>query len=114
VAAFEGLNKFQNGGRYHGNQGATCYDHLCFSFFYHFGRFHGNDSHFEKNQPLKNNFTWHMIFLQGFITFEKNPHLVERDKPKKLESVRQILTQLPWKQKKGDLIFLGDSFHQTS
>ena len=26
---------------------------LCFSFFKHFGRFHGNGSHFEKNQPLK-------------------------------------------------------------
>ena len=49
----------------------TCYDHLCFSFFYHFGHFHGNGSHFEKNQPLKNNFTWHMIFLQGFITFDQ-------------------------------------------
>jgi hypothetical protein len=27
---------------------------ICvFSFFKHFGRFHGNGSHFEKNQPLK-------------------------------------------------------------
>jgi hypothetical protein len=26
---------------------------LCFSIFKHFGSFHGNDSHFEKNQPLK-------------------------------------------------------------
>ena len=31
----------------------TCYDHFCvFQFFWHFGRFHGNSSHFEKNQPL--------------------------------------------------------------
>jgi hypothetical protein len=28
---------------------------------------------------------------------------VERDKPKKSESVGQTLPQLPWKQKKGDL-----------
>jgi hypothetical protein len=26
---------------------------LCFSIVKHFGRFHGNGSHFEKNQPLK-------------------------------------------------------------
>jgi hypothetical protein len=32
---------------------------------------------------------------------------VERDKPKnKSESVGQILLQLPWKQKRGDLILL--------
>jgi hypothetical protein len=28
---------------------------------------------------------------------------VERDKPKKLESIGQTLSQLPWKQKKEDL-----------
>jgi hypothetical protein len=28
---------------------------------------------------------------------------VERDKPKKSESVGQTLLQLPWKQKRGDL-----------
>jgi hypothetical protein len=28
---------------------------------------------------------------------------VERDKPKKCESVGQTLPQLPWKQKRGDL-----------
>jgi hypothetical protein len=28
---------------------------------------------------------------------------VERDKPKKSESVGQTLPQLPWKQKRGDL-----------
>jgi hypothetical protein len=37
--------------------------------------------------------------------------LVERGKPK---SVGQALPQLPWKQKKGDLIKKLDSFHQTS
>ena len=26
---------------------------LCFSIFLHFGHFHGNGSHFEKNQPVK-------------------------------------------------------------
>jgi hypothetical protein len=30
---------------------------------------------------------------------------VERDKPKKSELVGQTLPQLPWKQKRGDLIF---------
>jgi hypothetical protein len=33
---------------------------------------------------------------------EQHPHLVEYDKPKKLESVGQTLPQLPWKQKRGD------------
>jgi hypothetical protein len=28
---------------------------------------------------------------------EQHPHLVERDKPKKSESVGQTLPQLPWK-----------------
>jgi hypothetical protein len=37
----------------------------------HFGRFHGNGSHFEKINTLKHNFTWHMIFLQGFIKFDQ-------------------------------------------
>jgi hypothetical protein len=27
--------------------------------------------HFEKINPLKHNFTWHMIFLQGFIKFDQ-------------------------------------------
>ena len=27
----------------------TCYDHFC--VLWHFGRFHGNSSHFEKNNP---------------------------------------------------------------
>ena len=32
----------------------TCYDLFCvFSIFLHFGRFHGNGSHFEKNKHLK-------------------------------------------------------------
>jgi hypothetical protein len=44
---------------------------LCFSFFLHFGHFHGNSSHFEKINPIQHNFTWHMIFLQGFITFDQ-------------------------------------------
>ena len=34
---------------------------------------------------------------------EQHPHLVERDKPKKWESVGQTLPQLPWKDKRGDL-----------
>jgi hypothetical protein len=32
---------------------------------------------------------------------------VERDKPKKSESVGQTLPQLPWKQKRGDLKKFG-------
>ena len=44
---------------------------LCFSIFKHFGRFHGNGSHFEKINPYQHNFTWHMIFLQGFIKFDQ-------------------------------------------
>jgi hypothetical protein len=44
---------------------------LCFSFFYHFGRFHGNGSHFVKINPYRHNFTWHMIFLQGFIKLDQ-------------------------------------------
>ena len=43
---------------------------LCFSIFQHFGRFHGNGSHFEKINPWQHNLTWHMIFLQGFIKFD--------------------------------------------
>ena len=45
---------------------------------------------------------------------EQHPHLVERDKPKKSESVGQTLPQLPWKQKREDLKKNLDSFHQTS
>jgi hypothetical protein len=37
------------------------------------------------------------------ILSEQHPQLVERDKPKKSESVGQTLPQLPWKQKRGDL-----------
>jgi hypothetical protein len=40
-------------------------------------------------------------------------HLMERDKPKKSESVGQTLPQLPWK-KKGGFKKKMDSFHQTS
>jgi hypothetical protein len=35
---------------------------------------------------------------------------VERDKPKKSESVGQTLPQLPWKQKRGDLNNFGIPF----
>jgi hypothetical protein len=41
---------------------------------------------------------------------------VERDKPKKSESVGQTLPQLPWKQKKGDLKYCWIPFiklHET-
>jgi hypothetical protein len=74
-----------------------------------------------------------MIFLQllqGFTKFDQgisekrdgqnlcgrrknNKNVVERDKPRTLESVRQTLPQLPWKQKRGFKKKL-DSFHQTS
>jgi hypothetical protein len=50
----------------------TCYDHFCvFSIFQHFGHFHGNGSHFEQINPYQHNFTWRMIFLQGFIKFDQ-------------------------------------------
>jgi hypothetical protein len=39
---------------------------------------------------------------------------VERDKPKKLESIGQTLPQLPWKEKKGGFKIILDSFHQYS
>jgi hypothetical protein len=48
VAAFERLKKIQNDGRCHGNQGAK-------------------NVKFTPN----NNFTWHMIFLLGFIKFDQ-------------------------------------------
>jgi hypothetical protein len=35
---------------------------------------------------------------------------MERDKQKKAESVGQTLLQLPWKQKRGDLIFFWIPF----
>ena len=39
----------------------TWYDHFCvFQFFRDFDRFHGNGSHFEKNQPLTAQF--HMAY----------------------------------------------------
>jgi hypothetical protein len=41
---------------------------------------------------------------------------VERDKPKKSESVGQTLPELPWKQKRGDLKKFGIPFiklHET-
>jgi hypothetical protein len=34
---------------------------------------------------------------------EQHPHLVERDKPNKSESVGQTLQLLPWKQKREDI-----------
>jgi hypothetical protein len=39
---------------------------------------------------------------------------VERDKPKKSESVGQTLPQVPWKQKMGGFKKHMDFFHQTS
>jgi hypothetical protein len=38
-----------------------------------------------------------------FCTLVTMATAVERDKPKKSESVGQTLPQLPWKQKRGDL-----------
>jgi hypothetical protein len=34
--------------------------------------FNGNGSHFEKINNIQHNFTWHMIFLQGFIKFDQD------------------------------------------
>jgi hypothetical protein len=47
-----GVEQIQNGGRCHGNQSAK-------------------KKHFEKIDPYQHNFTWHMIFLQGFIKFDQ-------------------------------------------
>jgi hypothetical protein len=53
-AKFWGLNKIQNGGCCHGNQGASnlLWSFLCFSIFYHFGRFHGNGGHFQNSEKV--------------------------------------------------------------
>jgi hypothetical protein len=45
----------------------------------------------KKINPSKHNFTWHMIFLQGFIKFDQGT------------SEKSTLPQLSWKQKRGDL-----------
>jgi hypothetical protein len=31
-----------------------------------------NGSHFEKINNIQHNFSWHMIFLQGFIKFDQD------------------------------------------
>jgi hypothetical protein len=69
--------------------------------------------HFENFKNKGHTFEWWSIFGVKFQKDQKHPHLVERDKLNKSESIGQILPQLPWKQKKrGFKIFL-DSFHQT-
>jgi hypothetical protein len=46
VAAFGGLKKFKM-------VAIAMVNHFCvFHFFYHFGHFHGNGSHFEKIQTF--------------------------------------------------------------
>jgi hypothetical protein len=67
----------------------TYYDHFCvFSIFLHFGRFHGNGSHFEKNQPLRAQL--HMAY----------------DIPTRFHSCHG--------NKKGGFKIILDSFHQAS
>jgi hypothetical protein len=48
----------------------------------------------------KSNFFLNPLFFISMATAAV-PQLVERDKPKKSESVGQTLPQLPWKQKRG-------------
>ena len=51
---------------------------LWFSFFLHFGRFHGNGRHFDFFQPPKSCHTLQWIFLQSFMKFdEKNRQILK-------------------------------------
>jgi hypothetical protein len=50
----------------------TCYDHFCdFQFFSILAVSMATTAIFEKINSIKTNFTWHMIFLQGFIKFDQ-------------------------------------------
>ena len=51
-------------------------------FFFGLISFYGNGSHSEKVNPWQHNFTWHMIFLQGFITKVWSRHLREIEQTK--------------------------------
>ena len=50
----------------------TRYDHFCgFQFFSIFAVSMATAANLKNNYTEKNNFTWHMIFLQGFIKFDQ-------------------------------------------
>ena len=78
----------------------------CPEYFWNFQngrRCHGNGQNAKKLKNTK-------MIIAGYSRTEidetckeQHPLLVERDKPKKMESVGQTLPQLPWKQKRGDL-----------
>jgi hypothetical protein len=57
----------------------------------------------KKINPIQHNFTWHMIFLQGFIKFD--------------QGISIGLTNgaaVTMETKKGGFKIILDSFHQTS
>jgi hypothetical protein len=73
----------------------------CADYFWNFqnGRCcHGNGQNAKKLKNTK-------MIIAGYspnrTCKEQYPHLVERDNPKKSESVGQTFPQLPWKQKRG-------------
>ena len=50
----------------------TCYDNFCvFQLFCILAVSMATAAILKKINPSKHNFTWHMIFLQGFITFDQ-------------------------------------------
>ena len=50
----------------------TCYDHFCvFQFFSILAVSMATATILKKINPYQHNFTWHMIFLQGFIKFDQ-------------------------------------------
>ena len=84
----------------------------CPNYFWNFQnghRCHGNGQNAKKLKNTK-------MIIAGYSpnrNKEQHPHLVERDKPKKSESVGQTFPQLPWKQKGGNkkkLGFLSSNF----
>ena len=50
----------------------TCYDHFCvFQFFSILAVSMATAAILKKINPSQHNFTWHMLFLQGFIKFDQ-------------------------------------------
>ena len=53
-------------------QRVTCYDHFCvFQFFSILAVSMATAAILKKINPIQHNFTWRMIFLQGFINFDQ-------------------------------------------
>ena len=82
----------------------------CADYFWNFQngrRCHGNAQNAKKLKNTKMITAGYSPNRNWWNLIGKHPHLVERDKAKKSESVGQILPQLPWKQKRGDLKKIG-------